>query len=67
MDLAVHTLQRHGPAIADAAELLEQALQLQLHHASYGAQPRRTRIDDARSMVAAAGHHSLSAGRGRGT
>lgn len=56
MDLAVHTLQRHGPAIPDAADLLQQALQLQQRHAVYGAQPRRPRIDDARSMVAAAGH-----------
>lgn len=55
MDLAVHTLQRHGAAIPDAEELLEQALQLQERCASYGAQPRRPRIDDARSMVAASG------------
>jgi len=55
MDLAVHTLQRHGGAIPDAEELLDQALQLQQRCASYGAQPRRPRIDDARSMVAASG------------
>jgi len=54
MDLAVHTLERHGPAIADAAALLEEARGLQHRYASYGTQVRVARIDDARSMVAAA-------------
>lgn len=54
MDLAAHTLQRHAAAIADAAELLDQVRDLQPRFASYGAQARPARIDDARSMVAAA-------------
>lgn len=54
MDLAMHTLERHGPAIADAAALLEEARELQERYASYGTQVRVARVDDARSMVAAA-------------
>lgn len=54
MDLAVHTLQRHGSAIADAATLLAEARDLQQRNASYGTQVRMARVDDARSLVAAA-------------
>ncbi|MBK9135727.1 MAG: response regulator [Betaproteobacteria bacterium] len=54
MDLAVHTLARHGAAIADAPALLAEARELQQRCASYGTQVRTARIDDARSMVAAA-------------
>ena len=53
MDLAMHTLERHGPAIADAAALLEEARELQERYASYGTQVRLARIDDARSMTSA--------------
>lgn len=54
MDLAVHTLERHGAAIADATALLAEAQDLQQRCASYGTQVRTARIDDARTMVAAA-------------
>lgn len=57
MDLAVHTLERHGASIADADALLVEAHELQQRCASYGTQVRVApvaRIDDARSMVAAA-------------
>jgi len=53
MDLAVHTLERHGAAIADAASLLAEARDMLQRCASYGTQLRTARIDDARSMVAA--------------
>lgn len=54
MDLAVHTLERHGPAIADAAELLEEARGMQQRYASYGTQVRVVRVDEPRMMAAAA-------------
>jgi CheY-like chemotaxis protein len=54
MDLAVQTLKRHASSIPDAASLMEQALDLQHRCASYGTQARPARIDDARTMVAAA-------------
>ncbi|MFO1328610.1 MAG: response regulator [Rubrivivax sp.] len=59
IDMAVQTLHRHGRAIDGAAELLAQARALEQRYASYGAQPRRARIDDARSMVSAAGPDTL--------
>lgn len=54
MDLGAHTLKRHAAAISDAASLLEQVHDLQRRFASYGTQARPARIDDARTMVAAA-------------
>ncbi|MCW5664512.1 MAG: response regulator [Piscinibacter sp.] len=54
MDLALHTLERHRAAIADAPALLAQVHALQRQHASYGTQPRMARVDDARSLVAVA-------------
>lgn len=54
MDLAGHTLRRHQEAIADAPALQARAAALQQRFASYGTQPGRSRIDDARTLVAAA-------------
>jgi hypothetical protein len=54
MDMAIHTLERHQGSIADAQPLLQQALELRKRFASYGTQVRLARVDDARTMVAAA-------------
>jgi CheY-like chemotaxis protein len=54
MELALHTLQRHVAAIADAPALLARVQALQGTYRSYGAQIRIARIDDARSMTAVA-------------
>lgn len=60
MDLAAHTLERHGAVIADAPALLAQAHALQQRCATYGTQPQMAqkapmaRIDDARLVAAAA-------------
>lgn len=53
MDLAVHTLERHAAAIADASAMLADAQALRRQFTGYGTQPRPARIDDARSMTAA--------------
>lgn len=53
MDLAVHTLERHAPAIVDAEQLLADARALRQRYTVHGTQPRAARIDDARSMAAA--------------
>ena len=53
-DLALHTLDRHESAIADAQALREEIAALQQRYGSYGTQVRLARIDDARSLTSAA-------------
>ncbi len=53
-DLALHTLERHEDAIGDAVLLRDQLAELQQRTRSYGTQVHLARIDDARSLVAAA-------------
>ena len=54
MDLAAHTLDRHRAAIDDADSLALRVMGLETQFRSYGAQVRMARIDDARTMNAAA-------------
>ena len=54
MDLAAHTLDRHRAAIDDADSLALRVMGLEAQFRTYGAQVRMARIDDARSMNAAA-------------
>jgi CheY-like chemotaxis protein len=54
MDLAAHTLDRHRAAIDDADSLALRVMGLEAQFRSYGAQVRMARIDDARTMNAAA-------------
>jgi CheY-like chemotaxis protein len=53
-DLALHTLDRHEAAIVNAQALRDEVTALQQRYGSYGTQVRLARIDDARSMNAAA-------------
>lgn len=54
MDLASHTLDRHRAAIADADSLALRIGALNARYRSYGTQVGLARIDDARTMTAAA-------------
>ncbi|MEK8050822.1 response regulator [Ideonella sp. DXS22W] len=54
MDLAMQTVRRHGSAIPQADALLARLQHLHDTYRSYGAQVRIARIDDARSLQAAA-------------
>ena len=54
MDLADHTLERHRSAIEDNAFLALRIEALHAQYRSYGTQVRMARIDDARTMTAAA-------------
>jgi CheY-like chemotaxis protein len=54
MDLAEHTLERHRAAIDDADSLSLRVMGLHAQYRTYGTQVRMARIDDARSMNAAA-------------
>ena len=54
MDLANHTLERHRTLIEDVDSLLLRSAGLNAQYRSYGTQLRMARIDDARTMSAAA-------------
>lgn len=51
MDLAIHTLDRHGPAIEDVEPLRDRAMALHKRYRSYGTQVQLRGTNDPRSLT----------------